>query len=49
VLFLLLRNEQAIILVGGFGKCQYVFDVLTKAHQKEGILVISPRGDKSDA
>jgi hypothetical protein len=40
---------QAIILVGGFGKCEYVYDVLKSEYQNWDIGIICPRGEMSDA
>jgi hypothetical protein len=40
---------QAIMLVGGFGKCDYVYNILKAIYEGQGIEILRPRGEFSDA
>jgi hypothetical protein len=40
---------QAIVLVGGFGKCEYVYNILKAIYEEQGIEILRPRGEFSDA
>lgn len=44
-----LNDLQAIVLVGGFGKCEYVYNTLRSMYEKRGIEILRPRGEFSDA
>jgi hypothetical protein len=39
------KKPKAIILVGGFGACRYVYDTLKVEHSKNKIEILQPRGD----
>jgi len=36
---------KALILVGGFGACNYLYDQLSEEHHSDGIMVLQPRRD----
>jgi hypothetical protein len=37
------------MLVGGFGKCDYVYNILKAIYEGQGIEIFRPRGEFSDA
>jgi hypothetical protein len=39
------KLPKAIILVGGFGSCNYLYEQLRSEHEKDGIMILQPRRD----
>jgi hypothetical protein len=39
------KLPKAIILVGGFGSCNYLYEQLRSEHEKDGIMILQPRKD----